>query len=129
MKYFILLLLILVFACEDEGLSPDQVTGTWSWLESQGGLLPPRNLENSDFQQLLIIEGGVYTDMREDTVTESWSYQLKGHSEGVVLIHPSNSTGSKLVKLLAPDTVSLETYIENGVCNDCAVSTYVRTDR
>ena len=27
---------------------------------------------------------------------------------------------------ISTDTITFETYIENGVCNDCAVSTYVR---
>lgn len=116
----------MLMACEDESISPDQVTGSWSWIESRGGLLPVRNLDNSDFRQLLIIEGGTFTDMRADTVTDSWSYQLRGHRDGIVLLHPSNSTGSKLVKTVATDTITFETYIENGVCNDCAVSTYVR---
>ncbi len=125
-RYSIMVTLSLLLACEEEGISPDQVTGSWSWIESQGGLLPTRNLSNSDFRQMLIIEGGTFTDMRADTVTESWSYQLQGHRDGIILVHPTSSTGSKLVKSIATDTVTFETYIENGICNDCAVSTYVR---
>lgn len=119
---------IIISGCQNEHFPTGIIDGTWSWIESQGGLLPTRNLENSSFRQTVEIENNHYKDIRSDTVAFEWDFDLQITDDGFVLKSPTISHASRLVKFISTDTVTIQTFIGNGHCSDCGFSTYVRIE-
>ncbi len=119
-------LAIAMLACDNEPFPRGDINGSWSWIKGEGGLLPERNLGNSTFRQTIEIENSHYRDIRMDTVAFEWDFSVEEKKDGYVLKHPTKSHFSKLIKFISPDTVTMETYIESGDCQDCGIDTYVR---
>ena len=118
-----IILLVLLTTC---GKPVKLVLGEWLWVETTGGLQPPRTSESTGTRASLTITRDQWSYFENGQEVERYQIDIKRRSKGLI-ITSDLSDNDKLVEFINDDEISITYYGgPNSDCQDSNISRFSR---